>query len=273
MTTKKTPAATPRSLNIVANEKGGVGKSLLSQAIADHATLHDVPLGVAQIDTQARLAKALGRKVLTIAPVTADTRRDPNVVMRGFTPLYSMIEAAGSAHVLIDVGANQAQTFARWVDLVDLHDDLALWGFKTTLWVPLIAEAEAIRQAGYTASLLQERFPNARLVLVENEHAGGFDTFKAGTERAEAYATHIEPLKTGATILRMPADDVDAWPQFQAANCRMIDVATMEIDKVMALTGLPRPEAKITRGDVSGWAGTIIGELDRVLVWSMASNE
>ena len=36
----------------------------------------------------------------------------------------------------------------------------------------------------------------------------------------------------------------------------------------MSLTGLPRPEAKIARGDVAGWTATFFEELDRVMPWN-----
>jgi hypothetical protein len=270
LASKKTAPSAPLQLMIVANEKGGQGKSLLGLAMADHAALHGVALDIAQIDSQARLAKALGREVLTIDPVEAAARRDPNAEARSFTPVYAMLEnaATSGASVLIDIGANQAHRFAYWAGLVELREDLVGWGFETSLWVPYLAEAEALRQAAHTVTLLREHLKSARLILVENEHGGPFGNFRRATERAEAYSLCIEPLKAGATVLRMPADETDAWPPFQAANCRLVDVAGMETEQVMSLTGLPRPEAKIARGDVAGWAGTIIGELDRVLPWS-----
>ena len=65
-------------LVIVANEKGGQGKSLIALAVADHAYLHGARLGIAQVDAQYRLAHALGRNVLTIAPVEVSfTGRSP----------------------------------------------------------------------------------------------------------------------------------------------------------------------------------------------------
>lgn len=51
---------------IVSSGKGGVGKILLAQLIADLSELNNIPLDVAQIDDQNRLAKSLGREVVSI---------------------------------------------------------------------------------------------------------------------------------------------------------------------------------------------------------------
>lgn len=266
--------ALPR-LIIVANEKGGQGKSLASLAVADHAYLHNTSLGVAQIDTQHRLAHALGRSVVTIAPVAKDARRDPAAEARSFTPLYTMIEKAAGrgASVLIDTGANQAARLGHWSGLVDLAEDLAHWKIATTVIVPYVAEAEGMRQAAQTANLLLDRIPQARLVLVENERDGQFGQLHPSSDAASVHRTMITPLKAQATTLRMPAIEAGSWRPFEAARCRFVQVAQMPVEKVMTVTGLPRPEAKIVRGDVAGWTATFFEELDRVLPWSKGGGE
>lgn len=261
-------------LIIVASNKGGQGKSLVSQLTADHALLHGAPLGVAQIDNQARLARSLGRKVLAVDAVPSTARRDPGAEARAFTPLYGMIEKAAQrrANVLIDVGANQASRFIGWAGLVDLPEDLTVWDFETIVLTPYVAEAEGIRQGGRTAAAMMECIPDARLVLVENERDGMFADLHPASDAAAAYREAIEPLKSRAAVLRMPAVEGNSWRIFEAAHCRPVQVAGMPVEKVMALTGLPRPEAKIARGDVAAFAGTFFAELDRVLLWPNGEN-
>lgn len=259
-----------RKLLIIASNKGGQGKSLLGQLAADHAFLHAAPLGVAQIDNQNRLARSLGRKVLTIDSLPGSARRDPGAEARAFTPLYAMIEKAAQkeANVLIDVGANQAGRFIAWAGLVDLPEDLMTWGFETIVMTPYVAEAEGIRQGGRTAEAMLECLPDARLVLIENERDGLVADLHPASDGAAAYREAIEPLKGRATVLRMPAVEGNSWRLFEAAHCRPVQVAGMPVEKVMALTGLPRPEAKIARGDVAAFAGIVFAELDRILLWS-----
>ncbi|MBE7734516.1 P-loop NTPase family protein [Devosia faecipullorum] len=260
---------------IIANEKGGQGKSLTGLAVADYAHLCQIQLGVAQIDNQARLSKALDRKVLTIDAVPGNARRDPAAEARSFTPLYGFLQkdVKANASILIDVGANQALRLAHWSGLVDLEEDLAAWGFKTVIVVPFVAEAEGIRQAGKTAELLGKAFTNAHLVLIENGRDGSFEALHPASDTALAYREVIEPLKSSASVLTMPAVEAGSWRLFEAGNSRLIHVAGMPIGKVMALTGLPQPKAKISRGDVAAWAGTFFAELDRVLPWNQGGDD
>lgn len=260
---------------IIGNDKGGQGKSLLGLAIADHAHLSGAHLGVAQIDEQLRLGKALGRKVLTIDAIPEQSRRDPGAETRIFTPLHAFLQRAArsGASVMVDVGANQMLRLAFWAGLLDLQEDLDNWGFQTVLMVPYMAEAEAIRQAGRTVSLIRSRLPGTRLVLVENERDGQFSELSPESDAVGAYGSIIEPLKHWATVLSMPAVPAGAWRRFEASNCRLITVSNMASSKVMALTGLPLPEAKIARGDVAGWALAFFEELDRVLPWSLPGGD
>jgi hypothetical protein len=42
---------------------------------------------------------------------------------------------------------------ANWASIVELDEDLAAWGFETTIMVPFVAESEGIRQAAASASI------------------------------------------------------------------------------------------------------------------------
>jgi hypothetical protein len=259
-----------KQLVIVANDKGGQGKTLTSLSVTDHAYLHDAPVAIAQVDTQLRLARAVGRNVLTIAAVPREARRDPTADARAFTPFYAMLERVGNrgANVLLDVGANQVNRFANWAGLVELDEDLEAWGYETTVMVPFVAEGEGIRQAAATVKLLLARLSRAKLVLIQNERDGEFAHLHDSSDAASVYRSLIEPLLDRAALLRMPVIEAGSWRPFEAANCRLMQVATMPIAKIMALTGLPRPESKIARGDVAAWTALVFGELDRVLNWA-----
>jgi hypothetical protein len=257
-------------LVIVANDKGGQGKTLASLLVTDHAYLHDAPLAISQVDTQQRLARAVGRNVLTIAAVPREVRRDPSADARAFTPFYSMLERVGArgANVLLDIGANQVGRFANWSSLVDLDEDLDEWGFETTIMVPFVAEGEGIRKAAETVKLLLPCFPRAKLVMIHNERDGEFANLHPSSDAASVYREQIKPLLDRSTLVRMPAILAGSWRAFEAADCRLMDVPMMPVRKVMALTGEPRDLSKISQRDVAGWTGMVFGELDRVLHWA-----
>lgn len=254
------PFVAPPLLIIVAGEKGGVGKSLISLALADIYQLNDRPLDVLQIDSQARLSRALGREVMTVKIDPKLARRDPAAASRAYTPIYNAVEKISSSRtsVLVDVGANEGGGLAQWLGLVDLASDLDEWHVPVLVVVPFVAESEAIRQAGHTTRLLLERLPSSRLLLVENQRDGAVAELHPASDAAATFAKEIAPLKRIARTISMPLIEAGSWRPFEAAECRLIDVVAMPVDRVMEVAGLPRAEAKIVRGDVAAWFSAML---------------
>lgn len=247
-------------LVIVAGEKGGVGKTLTSLALVDIFRLHDAPLQVLQIDQQARLSRALGGEVTTIRVDGKLARRDPASAARAYTPIYDAVEQIGSAapSVLVDVGANEGTGFSQWLGLVDLAADVEEWGTRVLVVAPFVAESEAIRQAGNTTRMLLEQLPTADLLLLENERDGRIVELHPACDASKAYVRQIAPLKRRARGLSMPMIEAGSWRPFEAAGCRPLDVVAMSVAQVMEVTGLPRAEAKIVRGDVAAWFAVLV---------------
>jgi len=118
---------------------------------------------------------------------------------------------------------------ANWASIVELDEDLAAWGFETTIMVPFVAESEGIRQAAATAEALLQRFPRAKLVVVQNERDGEFAHLHEASDAAAVYRESVEPLLDRATLLRMPAIEAGSWRPFEAAHCRLMDVPLMPV--------------------------------------------
>lgn len=253
-------------LYIVANEKGGVGKSTLALALADKFSIDGCSPAVIQIDRQRRLAAALGGNVLTIESDPKASRSDPELEHRRFSPLLERIEAvAGTAPLIVDIGAGEVGRFAAWAGLVDVQEDLDEWGLSCTALIPYLAEAEAIRQAVWSADRLRAVLPQADIVFIENRRDGRVDQLHPGSTAAAAVAEYLEPWRHQSRGFAVPPIPGGSWRHFEAAGCRFIDIVDMSPLNVMQLTGLPRAEAKISRGDVSQWLVAVFDELDRAL--------
>ena len=95
--------------------------------------------------------------------------------------------------------------------------------------VPFVAESEGIRQAAATAEALLQRFPRAKLVVVQNERDGEFAHLHEASDAAAVYRESVEPLLDRATLLRMPAIEAGSWRPFEAAHCRLMDVPLMPV--------------------------------------------
>lgn len=251
-------------LIIVANEKGGVGKTTLSLAIFDRLALDGTAPFIIQVDRQQRLKAALGGAVLTIESDPKAQRQDPALEIRRFSPILERVELLSKqSSILIDIGAGEAGRFAAWASLVDLQEDIAEWGIPCDILIPYLSEAESIRQASWTADRLRTALPDARICFVENQRDGQISHLHPSSDSATVFAEKLLPwLSDATTSLTIPGIPAGSWRHFESANCRFSDVVVMSTSDAMLCTGLSRAESKIARGDVSQWLLQVFDELN-----------
>tara|TARA_R110002110_G_scaffold98919_6_gene253034 strand:+ start:4785 stop:5609 length:825 start_codon:yes stop_codon:yes gene_type:complete len=252
----------------VASGKGGIGKSLLALALADLFELNNRPLRLFQLDDQQRLEKAVGKSVVSLDINTLKrARRDPTIITKVFDPLYAGIEvlSGSSDAILLDVGATQVGNLIDYAGLIDLEEDLQLFGLQGLAFIPAVAEPESIRQAARAIRQFQETLPSLTPVFVENVRDGHLDELSTASQAGQLFASELAPLLHGIHRINMPLIEAGSWRAFEQNHCRLIDVGTMSIKEIMAMTGLTRPEAKLARGDVLAFFATMEEELEKVL--------
>lgn len=260
---------------LIAQDKGGDGKSLTAHVIAERARVGNIPTGIVEVDTQGRSLAVLGPDVVSIATDLKLARRDPSAALRALTPLYMTIETTCRAGGLtvVEFGANEAGRGALWAGMVDLAADINALGATVFVVTPFTCQAESMRRGAKAATAFLDVLPDARFVLVENQRDGSIDGLHPASDAAEAYRSAILPLAKGAVMLRMPMIEAGSWRPFEALGLRLVDAVTMPIEEVMRLTGLPKPEAKIIRGDVAGWCGEMFAELDKLITFGDGQHE
>lgn len=265
----KLPAAT-----IITQDKGGDGKSLVGHALSERARIAGIPTGIVEVDTQGKSLSILGSQVVSIATDAKLARRDPSAALRALTPLYDVLEMMAMAGGLgvVEFGANEAARGALWAGMVDLQEDLSALGVAVFVITPFTAQAESMRRGAKSASSFLEVLPNARLVLIENQRDGAASDLHPASDAAEAYRTSIMPLAKNAITLRMPMIEAGSWRPFEARGARLVDAVTMPIDEIMRVTGLPRPEAKMIRGDVAAWCSEMFAEFDKLIAFEGGNN-
>lgn len=268
------PARLPAAA-LIAQDKGGDGKSLLGHVLCERSRVAGVPTGVVEVDTQGRSLALLGPHVVAIATDAKLARRDPSAALRALTPLYTTIEATSRAGGLTvaEFGANEAQRGALWAGMVDLKDDLDALGVEVLVLTPFTCQAESMRRGAKAAKAFLDALPRARLVLIENQRDGAVADLHPASDAAEAYRSTIMPLAKNARMLRMPMIEAGSWRPFEALGMRLVDAVTMPIEDVMRATGLPRPEAKIVRGDVAAWCGEMFAQLDTLIAFGERKDE
>lgn len=249
---------------IIANEKGGVGKSTTALALIDWLTLNSQPPTIIQVDRQKRLENSIGKDVLTIDSDPKAARLAPELETRRFSPMLEKIEvSARRAPVIIDIGAGEVERFTTWAALVDLEEEFMEWQLSCHLIVPFLAESEAIRQAAWSLDRLRSAIPQSTVYLVENQRDGKISTLHPNSSATQAFEEFLTSWKNQSTNLTFPAIPGNSWRWFETTDCRFIDVVEMSTTETINRTGLPRAEAKITRGDVSQWLVNIFDEFDR----------
>jgi hypothetical protein len=265
----KLPAAT-----IITQDKGGDGKSLVGHALSERARIAGIPTGIVEVDTQGKSLSILGSQVVSIATDVKLARRDPSAALRALTPLYDVLEMMAMAGGLgvVEFGANEAARGALWAGMVDLQEDLSALGVEVFVITPFTAQAESMRRGAKSASSFLEVLPNARLVLIENQRDGAVSDLHPASDAAEAYRTSIMPLAKNAITLRMPMIEAGSWRPFEARGGRPVGAVTMPIDEIMRVTGLPRPEAKMIRGDVAAWCSEMFAEFDKLIAFEGGNN-
>lgn len=264
------PRTSPKRPKIViaGNDKGGIGKTTGVVATIDLFDLHGQPTIVVQLDAQNRLRKTIGRDVITLdAQTLRASRVDPAAGLKVFRPLSEAIERITRTDeiLVLDVGASLLSHFLAFASLSDLDEDLRQFGLTGVVLVPTVAEPESLQQAAIALNGLKRILPSVETVLIENQRDGALGDLIAGSEAEIIFRTQLLPLLRTVPRVVMPAVAGRSWALFERHYCRPLQVVGMELEEVMALSQLPRSEAKIARGDVAAWVAEIEQEFGPIL--------
>lgn len=254
-------------VGFIAQDKGGEGKSLLAKILYARGRIAELPMSVVEVDSQGQSLKVLGPDVICISIDAKTVRRDPAAGLRALTPLFGAIESTCKAGglTIVEFGANEASRGALWSGMVDLQAELTAFGAQALILTPMTRQAESMRRGIKAGRAFLDVLPSARLVLVENERDGRVIDLHPSSDAAEVYRSLIVPLTDQATVIGMPLIEAGSWQPFEAAGVSFVDAVTMTVEEVMSLSGLPKPEAKISRGDVAGWAEIMFSEFDKLI--------
>lgn len=256
-------------LIMIACGKGGVGKTLLTTtAYGLIAALHAREVEVIQIDSQDRLARTLNAPVVSVAiDDLKETRSDVAAGIKAFRPIGEAIDRAAQngGTVLIDFGATQVDRALSFFELSDFADDLRDMKFETHVLVPVVAEPEALSQAAKAICRFREVLPEASLTLVENRRDGRLAAIESGTESYRIADKELLPALGRDRVVVMPKVEGGSWALFERHFLAPLDVVAMDVAEVMKVTGLPRAEARIARGDIAAYLAHMNRELEALL--------
>ncbi len=220
----------------VLNDRGGVGKTLLSHHLMATAMLEGLQLKVVEYEVNERLARLFGPDVVEHRRITQDFM---NMMGSGdgFYEFWDMIgpelQRGGR---LYDFGGNISQWFFNWAE-VSGFDYYVGDGERLTFMVPVTVDLASLSTGMATLERVASIAPKAKRVLVENGFSGPFSQLE-DSQYARRKAEMVE--REGVHVISMNPCTAPAWARL--TGHRLDQVATMTREDLVKL-GMTPPVA------------------------------
>ena len=157
----------------VLNDRGGVGKTLLSHHLMATAMLEGLQLKVVEYEVNERLARLFGPEVVEHRRITQDFMN----MMGSGDGFYEFWDQIGPelqrGGRLYDFGGNISQWFFNWAE-VSGFDYYVGDGERLTFMVPVTVDLASLSTGMATLERVATIAPKAKRVLVENGFSGPF---------------------------------------------------------------------------------------------------
>lgn len=168
---------------LVCNDKGGVGKSVVSHLLALVLLDCEKSFRILECEKTPRLARIFGDFVYHRPVETqsvSEIYEDPDVLFSYWDRIAT--ELADQTTSIVDMGAGVTFSFARWAQ-ANGHEVLS-GGAGQTIIMVTTAEQESWRSARGSLDSLSRLLPAARFVVVYNERDGAFHGHSLGDYEA-----------------------------------------------------------------------------------------
>lgn len=238
---------------LIANDKGGVGKSLLAQfcVVALRGMNRDPRL--VEYDRQPKLCRWFGVEEVKTFSAGPGVISDQDA--RTFwDPMVDWLN--DNRAMVVDFGAQAWGGFLEWADasqLATLHRSRAV-----RLLVPVTADLEAISAATAALTGAKRVLPEAQVLLLKLDKDGAVD-FLTGVG---AYDTLLRTAEaTGARHLVYPLLRAEALPALDARGWRLDTIVAMQ-DVAGFGVSVPKPALQRTVVAVRAW----MTEMYRILL-------
>ena len=262
-------STSPPALVIVAKgAAGGQGGTLFTCVLADIFAMNGVGASLVQIDNQEKLSLTFGSAVMSVDTAQIGARRDdPTAATAVFSSLYDRVVGIrdSGASAIVDCGALQSSLLFRFAQVAEFDEELRSLEIPIVIFIMVTASAESIRQASLTISEAQRALPSARIILVENQRDGALASLPRGSDAVAVLESELAPQLTCLDRITMPRIGGGSWRNFERSHQRFVSVIGMPVNEIVALTGLPRSEAKISRGEIALWFGEMEAEVSKIL--------
>jgi hypothetical protein len=262
--TKATPkaAAPPLRRFIVLNDKGGIGKSTVVQALSLEMSAAGVDHLVLEAESDPRLARVLGPDRVRFFGLSDDSlrdiRRNPDLVAEFWDGVAEAFTADGVR--LMDMGSNASSLWWRWWESgsggLMLGD-----GAGTGALVVTTVETESLRLARETLARAAAEMPEARLFLVVSEHQGAVP---AGSPVLDGVCAGAKARAAEVVRVVLPRCAAPAWNAMVGLGRPLNELAELKPQELAPL-GFKLGAAARSVADVADWLREVRPQLRRIL--------
>lgn len=261
---------------IVANDKGGVGKSTLAQFCILHLKHKRQSVRIVEYDRQPKLRRFFGESVITqsIAPEWEMQYADGGALATFWDPAVKWFRV--ERPLVMDFGAQVWDYFHAWSKSVMLPDMID--SSRITVLIPVTADAEAVVGALRVVHSAPSILPNARLVVLFSNKDGDVELMKGLAEFGQLKAA-IAADK--AECRTMPVLAREGYPLLASRGWCFDQIYKAKPIELVNATGASLMVASRTITSVRTWVdgmtqalGEVLGKREtvRVSVRASASN-
>ncbi|ALJ35108.1 hypothetical protein D9623_07600 [Azospirillum brasilense] len=250
--TTNTPWKGDRMLGtiFVLNDRGGVGKTLLSHHLMATAMLEGLQLKVVEYEVNERLNRLFGPEVVEHRRITQDFMN----MMGSGDGFYEFWDQIGPelqrGGRLYDFGGNISQWFFNWAE-VSGFDYYVGEGERLTFMVPVTVDLASLSTGMNTLERIATIAPKAKRVLVENGFSGPFSQLD-DSQYARRKAEMVE--REGVEVISMAPCTAPAWARL--TGHRIDEVAQMTREDLVKL-GMTPPVASRSLIIIHEWLRTM----------------
>lgn len=208
----------------VLNDRGGVGKTLLSHHLMATAMLEGLQLRVVEYEVNERLARLFGADVVEHRRISQDFMN----LMGSGDGFYEFWDQIGPelqrGGRLYDFGGNISQWFFNWAE-VSGFDYYVGEGERLTFMVPVTVDLASLSTGMATLDRIAAIAPRARRVLVENGVSGPFSQLE-DSQYGRRKAELVE--REGVEVISMPPCTAPAWARLTGHRIDQVAQMTRE---------------------------------------------
>jgi hypothetical protein len=242
---------------IIANDKGGVGKTIIAQVCILRLIQARCSLRVVEYDSKPRLARLLGNGMVLSYPVLQGHLDASDAVVTGWETLGRWLDV--DRNVVADFGPQAWTSFACWANRIGLAG--AVDTRRVTVIVPVTADVDALVSAYAVLDEMSGFMPLAKALIVLNERDGHFD----GVKQTTAYRS-LEAIASERAVpmIRLPTLPRDGYSVLAGAGLRFDQIVQASPEALTSRYGLPSMAAEYTIQAVAQWFADVQAELVRV---------